>query len=145
DRDVETWFWIAGLVIQASIFGAIFRKAGYSGWLGLLMAVPLVNLVTLLWFATATWPLEMGYTGQGEIAKVDAAWELKMALRQGATLEKQGRFGEAIKQLEAVAEIAGAGRPNASLARERIRQLRAKVGGPAEPGAAADGGRDPSS
>jgi hypothetical protein len=56
---VETWLWLAGLVIQAIIFGTIFRKAGYSGWLGLLMAVPLVNLAALLWFATSTWPLEI--------------------------------------------------------------------------------------
>jgi hypothetical protein len=142
ERVVETWFWVAGLVIQAIIFGTIFRKAGFSGWLGLLMVVPLVNLATLLWFATATWPLELGYTGQGENTKVDAAWELKMALRKAATLEKQGRLEDAIKQLEAVAEKAGDGHPNAALARERIRQLQAKVGGPAEPNAATDGGRD---
>jgi integral membrane sensor domain MASE1 len=138
---VETWFWVAGLIIQAIIFGTIFRKAGYSGWLGLLMVVPLVNLVTLLWFAATTWPLEMGYTGQAENAKVDAAWELKMALRKAATLEKQARLKDAIKQLEAVAERAGEGHPNAALARERIRQLQAKVGGPAEPSAAADPAR----
>jgi hypothetical protein len=137
---VETWFWVAGLAIQAAIFGTIFRKAGYSGWLGLLMVVPLVNLATLLWFATATWPLEMGYTGQDENTKVSAAWELKMALRKAATLEKLGRFAEAIKQLEAMADKAGDGHPNAALVRERIRQLQARVGGPAEPGAAADGG-----
>ena len=51
--NVETWFWLAGLVIQAVIFGSIFRKARYSGWLGLLMVGPLVNLVTLVWFSSA--------------------------------------------------------------------------------------------
>ena len=94
-----------------------------------------------VWFATATWSLEMGYTGQAENAKVDAAWEPKMALRKTVTLEKQGQFEDAIKQLEAVAEGAGEGHPNAALARERIRQLQAEVGGPTEPGAA-DGGLD---
>lgn len=48
----EGWLSLVGLLIQPAIFGASFRKAGYSGWLGLLMAVPGVNLITLLCFAT---------------------------------------------------------------------------------------------
>jgi hypothetical protein len=68
---------------------------------------------------------------QAENAKVDAAWELKMELRKAATLEIQGQFENAIKQLEAVAGRAGEGHPNAALARERIQQLQAKTGGPA--------------
>src|SRR5262245_10844149 len=115
---METWFWVAGLLLQAIIFGTIFRKAGYSGWLGLLMMIPIVNLATLLWFAVATWPLELGYTGH-EYTTLDAAWELKMALRKAATLEKRGRLEDAIKQLEAIAARAGAGVANADLARER--------------------------
>jgi hypothetical protein len=130
---------IALLLIQAAIFGAIFGKAGYSGWLGLLMLVPLVNIVTLLWFATAHWPIEIGYVGKGDDPQVDAAWELKMALRKALALEKRGEFAEAIKQFEKVAEKAGEGHPNAAMARERIRQLQARVQGiSAEPGAAAD-------
>jgi hypothetical protein len=126
---VDTWFWVASLFIQAAIFGTIFRKAGYSGWLGLLMVVPVVNLVALLWFATSTWPLEMGYTGQDAGTKANAAWEMKMALRKAATLEKQGRYAEAIRHFQAVAERAGEGHPNAALARERIQQLRTKAQG----------------
>ena len=38
------------------IFGRIFSKAGYPRWFGLLMMVPLVNLVMLIWFAFAEWP-----------------------------------------------------------------------------------------
>jgi hypothetical protein len=123
---VDTWFWILGSVIQALIFGSIFRKAGYTGWLGLLMVVPIVNLVTLFWFASATWPLEMGYMGH-EKSKADVNWELKMAIRKAATFEKRGHFKEAIQQLEAVVQRAGEGSPNADLARERIGQLRDRV------------------
>jgi hypothetical protein len=107
----EGWFALAGLLIQAAIFGAIFRKAGYSGWLGLLMAIPLVNFITLLWFATAHWPLEMGYVGQGDDPRVDAAWELKMAVRQALALERRGDLAAAIKQYELVAQKAGEGHP----------------------------------
>jgi hypothetical protein len=44
---MDTWLFVASLVIQAVIFGAIFRKAGYSGWLGVLMALPVFNLIVL--------------------------------------------------------------------------------------------------
>jgi hypothetical protein len=125
----EGWLSLVGLLIQAAIFGAIFRKAGYSGWLGLLMAVPGVNLITLLWFATAHWPLEMGFVGQGDDPRVDAAWELKMALRKALALEKRGDIAAAIKQFELVAEKAGEGHPSAKMARERVQQLQARAQG----------------
>ena len=127
--NTEGWLTIAGLLIQAAIFGAIFRKAGYSGWLGLLMAVPVINLLTLLWFATAHWPLEMGYVGQEDNSRVDAAWELKMALRKALALEKRGDFVAAIKQFELVAQKAGEGHPSAAMARERALKPQAKVQG----------------
>lgn len=37
-------------------FWTIFRKAGYSPWLGLLMVVPIVNLVMLYFLAFSRWP-----------------------------------------------------------------------------------------
>jgi hypothetical protein len=125
----EGWLSLVGLLIQAAIFGAIFRKAGYSGWLGLLMAIPGVNLITLLWFATAHWPLEMGYVGQGDDPRVDAAWEIKMALRKALALEKRGEIAAAIKQFELVAQKAGEGHPSATMARERVLQLQTREQG----------------
>lgn len=124
--NLEGWLSLGGLVIQAVLFIAIFRKAGFSGWLGLLMIVPAINLAVLVWFASTTWPLEMGYTGQSGNTSVDAAWELKMALRKAMTLEKQGKYAEAIEQFRHVAECAGPGHPNAELVQERIRQLQTK-------------------
>ncbi|HEV3145374.1 MAG TPA: hypothetical protein VGZ47_15890 [Gemmataceae bacterium] len=125
----EGWLTVVGLLIQAVIFGVIFRKAGYSGWLGLLMAIPLVNFVTLLWFATAHWPLEMGYVGQGDDYRVDAGWELKMAVRKALALERRGNVAAAIKQFEFVEQKAGEGHPSAAMARERLQQLRARHAG----------------
>ncbi len=53
--------WIA-LVLSSLfayvIFGNISSKAGYPRWHGLLMAVRIVNLITLITFAYSTWPLE---------------------------------------------------------------------------------------
>ncbi len=37
-------------------FSFIFRKAGYSQWLGLLMIVPIVNLILLYFLAFSEWP-----------------------------------------------------------------------------------------
>ena len=35
----------------------IFSKAGFSGWLSLLMVIPLVNLVVLYYVAFANWKI----------------------------------------------------------------------------------------
>lgn len=125
---METAIWIGITLLQALIFGSIFRKAGYSGWMGLLMAVPLVNLATLLWFATTTWPLEMGYNTTTKQTNMDSAWELKMVLRRATTLEKTGQFPEAVKQLEEYASKIGESDANTVMLKERIAGLKSKGG-----------------
>ncbi len=53
------WIWIAvSSVFAFLVFGNISSKAGYPRWHGLLMAIPLLNLVALMFFAFSTWPLE---------------------------------------------------------------------------------------
>jgi len=44
----------AALIIVA--FWFLFSKVGYSRWLGLLMVVPLVNIVMLYFLAFSDWP-----------------------------------------------------------------------------------------
>lgn len=48
------------LIIWATLivppFWMIFSKAGFSGWLALLMLVPLANLITLWVVAFMAWP-----------------------------------------------------------------------------------------
>ena len=51
---------IAFLALFLKVWWNIFKKAGYSGWLGILMIVPLVNLILLLVLAFATWPIHKG-------------------------------------------------------------------------------------
>ncbi len=48
---------IALLGLMAVAFYLIFKKAGYNGLLGLLMAIPVVNVGLMLWFAFTEWPL----------------------------------------------------------------------------------------
>jgi hypothetical protein len=53
--------WIAlavSSVFAFVVFGNISSKAGYPRWHGLIMAIPVVNLVALLFFAYSTWPIE---------------------------------------------------------------------------------------
>jgi len=46
------------LLIGALVWWRIFAKAGYRGITGLLMLVPIVNIVLLLIFAFREWPIE---------------------------------------------------------------------------------------
>lgn len=47
--------WAAILIVP---FWRISQRAGYSGWLSLLMLIPLVNLGFLYFLAFASWPSE---------------------------------------------------------------------------------------
>ena len=41
-----------------SIWWKIFKKAGYSGALGLLMFIPVINFILLLILAFSKWPIQ---------------------------------------------------------------------------------------
>lgn len=55
---IVTVIALLGLILAIVIWWRIFSKAGYSGLLGLLMFVPLANLIVLLVLAFGTWPIE---------------------------------------------------------------------------------------
>jgi heme/copper-type cytochrome/quinol oxidase subunit 2 len=46
------------LLFLFSIWWKIFKKAGYSGALGLLMFVPVINFIMLLILAFSKWPIQ---------------------------------------------------------------------------------------
>jgi hypothetical protein len=46
-------FWFGAIVIP---FWQIFKKASFSPWLSILMAVPLLDAVMLYFLAFARWP-----------------------------------------------------------------------------------------
>jgi heme/copper-type cytochrome/quinol oxidase subunit 2 len=48
---------IVSIVFTAIIYWKIFSKAGYSGAMGLLMFVPIANIVALCILAFGTWPI----------------------------------------------------------------------------------------
>ncbi|MBC7235115.1 MAG: hypothetical protein H5T69_04685 [Chloroflexi bacterium] len=49
---------LIGLILTLVIWWRICSKAGYSGALGLLMFIPLANIILLLVLAFDTWPIE---------------------------------------------------------------------------------------
>jgi hypothetical protein len=56
---LKDWLAIAVSSLFAYVvFGNISSKAGYPRWHGLIMAIPLINVVALMVFAFSTWPIE---------------------------------------------------------------------------------------
>jgi hypothetical protein len=50
-------FSLIAIVFAVIIYWRIFSKAGYSGALGLLMFVPIANIIVLCVLAFGTWPI----------------------------------------------------------------------------------------
>jgi len=46
------------IALLAGIWMTVAHKAGYSAWSGLLMCVPLLNLVVLALFLFREWPIQ---------------------------------------------------------------------------------------
>ena len=49
--------YLAIFIIFVAAYWQMFKKAGYSGALSLLLLVPLVNIVMILWFGFSEWPV----------------------------------------------------------------------------------------
>jgi hypothetical protein len=57
-RELVILALVAAVVIWP--FSRVFSRAGYSPWFGLVMVIPLVNLIALWMFAYAKWPALQG-------------------------------------------------------------------------------------
>jgi hypothetical protein len=59
-------FSLVAIIFAVVIYWRIFAKAGYSGALGLLMFVPIVNIIMLCILAFGEWPIykELNYLRQ---------------------------------------------------------------------------------
>lgn len=50
--------FVGGIIaLMLFVWGTIFKKAGYSFWMSLLMLVPIANVVWLFVFAFSKWPI----------------------------------------------------------------------------------------
>ena len=59
-------FSLVAIIFAVVIYWRIFSKAGYSGALGILMLIPIVNIVMLCILAFGQWPIykELNYLRQ---------------------------------------------------------------------------------
>lgn len=116
---------VVGFII--TIWAAIFGKAGYSGWLGVLMIVPVANLIMLIIFAAREWPVQREVRdlrircGSG---KEEDAYSL---ISEAVRLEVKGKFDDALLKYQEVVTsfrdtVAGKD------AEKNIEALRAKLG-----------------
>ena len=53
---ISIWQLLIIVLVVIVPFWNIFKKAGYSPWLALLMLIPLVNFIMLYFLAFASWP-----------------------------------------------------------------------------------------
>ena len=53
------WLWmlVVAIVVVIPVW-RICQRAGYPGWLGILILVPIANLVLLYFIAFAVWPTQ---------------------------------------------------------------------------------------
>ena len=58
-------FWLVGAIVVIIPFWRLCQRAGYSPWLSLLMALPLVNLIFLYVLAFSNWPSQRGTVAPG--------------------------------------------------------------------------------
>src|SRR5205814_9640171 len=59
-------FSLVAIIFAVVIYWRIFSKAGYSGALGILMLIPIINIVMLCILAFGQWPIykELNYLRQ---------------------------------------------------------------------------------
>jgi len=117
--------YLLPLFLFVAICGAIFRKAGYSGWLGLLMIVPLVNLIWLVIFALSEWPIQRELARRRGVDGDASFDDVEILISEASRLERSGNWQEAANAFERVASMPG--HPNAEYAANCATRLQARL------------------
>ena len=58
-------FWLIGAIVLIIPYWRICQRIGWSPWLSLLMALPLVNLIFIYVLAFSNWPSQKGTVVSG--------------------------------------------------------------------------------
>jgi len=91
---------VVGIVLSVILWGLLFRKAGFSFWLGLLGIIPFVPFFVLL---VTDWPIErrLGATrAETDAASEEDAYAL---LEQGNRLMRKNQYEDALQIFERIA------------------------------------------
>ena len=93
---------VLSIALSAAIAVTFIGKTGYSKWLGLLLIVPVANLIFLLYLLAFPWPvareLAMRRLESGEGSREDG-W---LAYSEAVRAQKAGRFTEAHRLYDSV-------------------------------------------
>ncbi len=52
------FLYIVLAVVWIVAWAQIFKKAGYSGAMCILLIIPIINVIVFLWFAFSRWPVQ---------------------------------------------------------------------------------------
>jgi hypothetical protein len=58
-------FWLICVIIGIIPFWRLCTRAGYSPWLSLLVAIPLINVIFIYFLAFSEWPSQKGTVASG--------------------------------------------------------------------------------
>lgn len=108
------------------VFGAIFRKMGYSPLTGALAIIPLVNLLWWLYLATSEWPIERELALRGEPDPLPREDHITLMFRRAEKCERYGDLAEALRLFEILAEELE-GKPGGGVAKHTAKRLREKL------------------
>jgi hypothetical protein len=81
---------------------AIFGKTGYSGWLGVLMIVPVVNVVAFFVLAAREWPIQREVRDLRIRCGSGTEEDAYSLIREGSRLEAKGKSHEALRRYQEV-------------------------------------------
>lgn len=118
---------IVALVVMAFfvwIWATIFRKAGYPWAMGLLMAIPCLNLLTLLYFTFSEWPVLAQLARSAPPSERDRPTDrIDTMLQQAASLERQGQPRDAALLFETLVKELN-GQPGSHFAAQQAKRIR---------------------
>ena len=120
------WGGLLLFVVLVLAWMSIFRRAGYSRWLGLLWLVPVANVIIICFLAFSDWPVHR----QSRYLKIrtgDASDEDAYdVLGDASRLERKGQFDAAMERYQEIA-TRFSGRPPGLDAGNYIQTLRKKM------------------
>lgn len=140
---VELFVALIVLALFTVVWAMIFSKAGYSGWLALLMLIPVVNLIWLLIFAFSEWPIEAELARLGGRSPLERSQRRQLAgglvieeetidpsidemFSRALKLDKRGDWAEAVALYEQIAEQVQ-GQQDGEYAANCAKQIREKM------------------
>ena len=119
---------IALLIVSVFVvlFGMIFRGMGYSPATGVLMIIPLINLIWLVYLASSDWPIHRqlaDLSGRDDRSPEDY---LALMFKRAEMYERRGEYAEALNEFQLLSDEL-AGKPGAHFAAHCARRIRQRL------------------